>query len=89
MWLMCAAAIGYVVFALGHAMTVTRYLRAQIPLYALVAGTLTLACIWFVPDSGMKGAALALVIARVVQRAGSLGLVTHALVNGSEPHTAK
>ena len=62
-----AAAIGYVSSALGYAITAARYFRVQIPLFIAVTATSALACLWLIPTMGMKGAALALIMAAVVQ----------------------
>jgi O-antigen/teichoic acid export membrane protein len=62
-----AAAIGYVSSALGYAITAARYFRVQIPLFIAVTATSALACLWLIPSMGMKGAALALIMAAFVQ----------------------
>ncbi len=76
---MVATGIGYVASFLGYGMTAARYFRAQLPLFAFVTGTATLACLWLIPSGGLRGAAIALTIAIVVQACGSLAIVMHAL----------
>jgi O-antigen/teichoic acid export membrane protein len=78
-WLMVAAGIAYVASFLGYGMTAARYFRVQVPLFACVAGTAALACLWLVPSGGLHGAATALIIAAVAQASVSLVIVVHAL----------
>jgi O-antigen/teichoic acid export membrane protein len=78
-WLMLAAGISYVSSALGYAMTAARYFRVQIPLFMVVTATSALGCLWLVPLLGMKGAALALVMAAAIQFLLNLGVIAHAL----------
>lgn len=78
-WLMLAAGISYVSSALGYAMTAARYFRVQIPLFMVVTATSALGCLWLIPLLGMKGAALALVMAAAIQFLLNLGVIAHAL----------
>lgn len=78
-WLMLAAGISYVSSALGYAMTAARYFRVQIPLFMVVTATSALGCVWLIPLLGMKGAALALVMAAAIQFLLNLGVIAHAL----------
>ena len=78
-WLMVAGGIAYVSSFMGYTMTATRYFKVQLPLFTLVAGTTTAACLWLVPQWGLVGAAWALIMGAVVQAGGSAGVVLHAL----------
>lgn len=78
-WLMVAAGIGYMSSFLGYGMTAARYFRIQMPLFALVATTLAIACLWLLPALGLQGAAIALLAAAIVQAGFSLGVIIHAL----------
>lgn len=78
-WLMVAAGMGYVSSFLGYGMTAARYFRVQMPLFALVTGTSAIACLWLIPAKGVRGAAIALIIAAIVQASFSLGAIAHAI----------
>ncbi len=77
--LMAAAGIGYVASFFGYAMTAARNFRIQMPLFAVVTITSAVACSVLVPGNGLRGAAMALLLAILVQTGGSLGIVHHAL----------
>jgi O-antigen/teichoic acid export membrane protein len=79
LWLMIAAGIGYVSSAFGYAMTAARYFRVQIPLLIAVTATSALGSLWLIPKMGMKGAALALIMAAIVQFLLNSIVVAHAL----------
>jgi O-antigen/teichoic acid export membrane protein len=79
LWLMGAAAIKYVASFLGYGMTAAGYFKAQMPLFAIVAGVTVLACLWLVPSHGLLGAAMALVISTVVQVVGSVVVVAQSV----------
>lgn len=76
---MVAAAIGYVASFLGYGMTAARYFLIQIPLFTAVTGTSAIASLWLIPSLGLQGAALALILAAIVQTVFSLGVIFHAL----------
>ncbi|NEQ28455.1 MAG: lipopolysaccharide biosynthesis protein, partial [Microcoleus sp. SIO2G3] len=78
-WLMVAAAIGYISSFLGDGMSAARYFRIQIPLFVSVTTTLAVACLWLLPTYGLQGAAIALIMAAIVQAAMSVGVIIHAL----------
>lgn len=88
LWLTIAAGIGYVSSGLGYAMTAARYFRVQIPLFMTVTATSALGCLWLIPTMGMKGAALALTMAAVVQFLLNLGVITHAMLKLKQQSTA-
>jgi len=78
-WLMVAAGISYVSSFLGYGMTACQYFRIQIPLFATVVTISTIACLWLLPSLGLLGAAIALIIATIVQTIFSLGVMFYAL----------
>jgi O-antigen/teichoic acid export membrane protein len=78
-WLMVAAGISYVSSFLGTGMTAARYFRIQMTVFALVTSTSATACFWLIPSSGLRGAAIALIIAAIVQAGMSLAVILHAL----------
>ena len=65
--LMLATAVNYVASLLGYGMTAARYFRIQMPIFALVTVISAVACFWLIPHNGLQGAAIALLIAAVVQ----------------------
>ncbi len=77
--LMVAAGIGYVCTFLAYAMTAARRFKPQFPLFLLVAFAAFATSAWLVPRSGMLGAALALVVAMIVQLLGSFIVLFGAL----------
>ena len=78
-WLMVTAGIGYVSSFLGEGMTAARYSRTQIPLFIIVTSTSAIASCWFIPRNGLKGAAIALMIAEIVRIIFTLGVIFHAV----------
>lgn len=93
--LMVAAGIDYVATCLDYGMSAARYFRVQMPLLAAVMGTTALACLWLIPSDGLRGAAIAVVLATVVRAVGNLAVVVHALralyshTEGNEHHGQK
>ena len=77
--LIVAAGIDFVGTALDYGMTAARYFRVQVPLFAAITGATILVCLWQVPSAGLRGAALAVLVATVVYAGGSLAVVLHAL----------
>lgn len=77
--LMVAAGIGYVSSFLGYGMTAARYFRIQMPICALVTSTASVACFWLIPLMGLLGAAIALMIAAIVQASISSAVIFQAL----------
>ncbi len=78
-WLMVAAGLGYISSFLGYGMTAARYFRIQIPLFAAATVTAAIACLWLIPIMGSLGAAIALILAAIVQAIFSLGVIVYAL----------
>lgn len=78
-WLMVAAGIGYIATFLGYGMTAARYFRIQLPLFVSVTGISAIACVWLIPTHGLYGAAIAQIVAAIVQATLSLGVLLHGL----------
>lgn len=78
-FLMIAAGINYVARFLGSAMTASRYLNVQIPIFLSMTATSALACWYLIPIFGLKGAALALIFAAIVQVLITSGVIVHAV----------
>jgi O-antigen/teichoic acid export membrane protein len=78
-WLMTAAAVGYMASFSGYAITAARFFRAQLPLFAVVIAANAAACHWLVPRHGLYGAAWAMAIAAAVQLIGIVTLLVWGL----------
>lgn len=78
-WLMLATGINYVSSFLGYGMTAARYFRIQIPIFASVTTTSAIVCFWLIPTMGLLGAAIALLLATIVQVVISSGVIIYAL----------
>ncbi|HVN94186.1 MAG TPA: oligosaccharide flippase family protein [Terracidiphilus sp.] len=77
--LMIAAAIGFVASILGYGMTAARILKPQPALFAVVLLLSAAACYFWVPAHGIEGGAFALILATVIQLAGSILILLPAL----------
>lgn len=64
---MIAVGINYAMWFLGSGMTAARYLKVQVPLLAIVGVIEIAGCFWLIPIMGLQGAAMALVLAAIVQ----------------------
>ncbi|MQA31284.1 MAG: oligosaccharide flippase family protein [Luteitalea sp.] len=73
-WMMAAAAIGYVASFLGYGLTAARLFKAQPPLFGTVTAVTTVAALILVPRYGLVGAAWAVLLGTVAQSLGS-GLI--------------
>lgn len=78
-WLMVVAGIGYIASFLGYGMTAARYFRVQMPLFAFVTTISAIICFWLIPTSGLKGAAIALLIGGIIELGATLLVIFHAL----------
>lgn len=87
--LMVAAAIFYVGMFLGSGMTAARYFSIQAPLIAFAVCISAMVCWWLVPTAGLDGAAVALIVAAIIQFGGSLAVILWALraLSGKEGYT--
>jgi O-antigen/teichoic acid export membrane protein len=77
--LMIAAGIEYISSFLGYGMTAARYFRIQMPLFTSVSAIASVVCLWLIPLWGLQGAAIALIVAAIVQVVFSSGVIIHAL----------
>ena len=77
--LMVAAGINYTFAFLGYGRTAARYFLIQVPLSFLVTSASAIACFWSIPNIGLRGAALALIVAAIVEAASNFGVILHAL----------
>jgi O-antigen/teichoic acid export membrane protein len=84
-WVMGAAALGYLGQSLGCAVTAARYFASQIPLFATVAASAALASYLLVPRYGLKGAALALGVSALVQAGGTAWILAIAMRRAPQP----
>ena len=78
-WLMIAAGINYVSSFLGYGMTATRYFRIQMPLTTLTTITIVIASLCLIPNTGLQGAAIALILTQLISVVTSLGVILYAL----------
>jgi len=77
--LVIAAGISCVASLLNYGITAAQCFRIQVPMFLLVAGGNAAACAWLVPAFGLKGAALALVIAACVHLTVSTSVLLYLL----------
>jgi O-antigen/teichoic acid export membrane protein len=70
-WLMCAAGIWYVGAVLGFALIAARLFWSQLPLFACSATACAFASLTLIPSRGLRGAAMAVLIAISVQTLGA------------------
>jgi O-antigen/teichoic acid export membrane protein len=74
-WLVAAAGVSCVASLVNYGITSAQCFRIQVPLFFLVAGSNALACAWLVPSYGLKGAAVAMVIAALVHLVAATGVL--------------
>lgn len=93
--IMVAAAFDYVAILLNFAMTATRRLRSQSILQVGVVAVTVLGCVVLIPQAGLLGAGIAVIMGKLFQTVIAFGIVSHALValrrttNISEAEEAK
>lgn len=78
-WLIAAAAIKYTFYFLEDGMTAVRYFHIQVPLFILVTSISAIVCLWLLPTLGLKGVAIAMIVAAIMQATLSSGVIIHAL----------
>lgn len=78
-WLMVATGIGNMGGLLGYGLTAVKYFKAQVPLLTAVTLSCLLSCFWLIPTSGLRGAAIAMVIAMIIQVALTYLILSYAL----------
>jgi O-antigen/teichoic acid export membrane protein len=82
-WIMAAGGVLFMAQFLGFGMTAAGYYNSQVVLNILANLSLLAACYWFVAREGLLGAIFAMLIAAIVQLAGSVMV----LVVGMQMHT--
>jgi O-antigen/teichoic acid export membrane protein len=92
-WIMAAGSVLFMAQFLGFGMTAAGYYNSQVVLNILANLSLLAACYWLVERQGLLGAFLAMLIAAIVQLAGSvvvlvIGLRTHAHACAERVETA-
>jgi O-antigen/teichoic acid export membrane protein len=86
LWLMVAAAAGYMASFAGYSLTAARRFRVQMPLFSFIA-VLTLAlCYFMVKAGGAVGVARALAIVGFVQLAATMALISSVKAGNPESH---
>ena len=78
-WLVAAAGISCIASLLNYGITSAQCFRIQVPMFLLVVGSNALACAWLVPSFGLRGAAMAMVIAYLVHLAATSGILVYLL----------
>lgn len=78
-WLMVTAGVNYISSFLGYAMTAARYFRIQIPLFATVASISAIACLWLLPQQGLLGAVMALLLGSISQLIISVSVIIYVI----------
>jgi O-antigen/teichoic acid export membrane protein len=77
LWLMVAAASGYMGSLAGYCLTSARHFRVQIPLFGLITALTLVSCYVMVKASGAVGAAKALAIVGFVQLAATMAILQY------------
>jgi O-antigen/teichoic acid export membrane protein len=80
-WLMLAAAAGFVMQMIICGMTSARRIREQLPLYAVSGILLSALCMVLVPRQGLTGAGVAMLVTNIVLVLGGTGILVRALRN--------
>ena len=71
-WIMAAGGVLFMAQFLGFGLTAANFYNSQVVLNAVASLSLFIACFWLVPRQGLLGAILAMLIAAIVQLAGSI-----------------
>jgi O-antigen/teichoic acid export membrane protein len=77
--LMVVAAISYISSLLGAGITASRHFRPAVPLLAFVTIITAVSCFFLIPAYGLRGAALAGILAAAVQAVGCWGILHYVL----------
>jgi O-antigen/teichoic acid export membrane protein len=67
------------------AITAARYFRSQVPLFATTAGTLAIACYVLIPEEGLHGAAVAMILTGVLRCLLCFAILIYALKQPIRP----
>lgn len=85
-WLMVATAIRDIASFLGYGMSAARYFRIQMPLFVFITTVSAIACFWFIPTMGLRGAVIALLIAAIVEAGITWVVILHILQRLKSTH---
>jgi O-antigen/teichoic acid export membrane protein len=92
-WIMAAGGVLFMAQFLGFGMTAAGYYNSQVTLNILANLSLFAACYWLIARQGLLGATFAMLIAAIVQLAGSalvlvIGMRMHTAVRAEQAETA-
>ena len=76
-WVMGVGGVLFMAQFLGFGMTAANFYHSQVVLNAIASLSLFILCFWLVPGEGLLGAILAMLIAAIVQLAGSILVLAH------------
>lgn len=79
-WIMVAAGIGYMSSFLGYAMTAARYFRTQLVIFIIVALATGILSAYLIPQMGLLGGAIALILSAIIQFLCSVIVVIRAYI---------
>lgn len=85
--IMQAAVAAYLVAAISSSLVATRCIRRQLPLLCVSLLTAFAACTWLVPEYGMWGAAMSMVLCKVPYIVIGGAMLFHATRNVATPQT--
>ena len=77
LWLMVAAAAGYMASFGGYSLTAARHFQVQMPLFSFIAALTLVLCYVMVKAGGSVGAAKALAVAGFVQLAATMAILRY------------
>ena len=78
-WVMAAGGVLFMAQFLGFGLTAANFYNSQVVLNAAASLSLFAACFWLIPRQGLLGAVLAMLIAAIVQLAGSILVLARAV----------
>jgi O-antigen/teichoic acid export membrane protein len=82
--LMAASGVSYIASFLGYGITAARYFRVKMYLLIVVLAATALASFTLIPTHGLHGAALTIMISRLVQAVGSVIILGYILRKASK-----
>jgi O-antigen/teichoic acid export membrane protein len=86
-WLMLSASFTYVGSASGYALTASRSLKIQVPIFLFTTATTLVGCLILVPTAGLTGAAQALTISSVLHATLACVSVAAAISKRNKMHS--
>jgi O-antigen/teichoic acid export membrane protein len=88
-WIMAAGGVLFMAQFLGFGMTAANFYKPQVALNIAANLSLFLACYWLVPQRGLLGAVLAMLIAAIVQLVGSVMVLLKGLQLQTRPRAER